>query len=242
MNSRTDMDDRVRYFFDNIAIKDEDRPRAERAIFSKGIEKHIIILDRLKPWSAGDKVEYEFIASTYRYDKRLRVVLFKYISYLEEYYRSLLLDRYRFEWSSLPLIRDFGDELDKCADMSVALEEIHFSTLIRQIAKIKDRFGDRFVFPGTSHIKANIDALIELRNGVMHNKLLVLYHGFKECYLDESPLSKGSTLKDNIINLISFLPEEVREKCKEEILFCSVERNNENKTKWVLPPHIVISL
>ena len=37
-----DMNERERYFFDNIIIKEEDVVRAKRAIYSKGIEKHII--------------------------------------------------------------------------------------------------------------------------------------------------------------------------------------------------------
>lgn len=43
-----DMNDREKYFFENTIIKEEDIPRAKQAIYSKGIEKHIIILDMLK--------------------------------------------------------------------------------------------------------------------------------------------------------------------------------------------------
>ena len=48
--------EREQYFFDNIKIKDEDIPRAKQAIYSKGIEKHIIILEMLKPWVGEEKV------------------------------------------------------------------------------------------------------------------------------------------------------------------------------------------
>ena len=73
MNLNNNMNDREKYFFDNVDIKQEDIERSKRAIFSKGIEKHIIILDKLKAWIENDKVPYELIASLYRYDKRLRM-------------------------------------------------------------------------------------------------------------------------------------------------------------------------
>lgn len=242
MNLNNNMNDREKYFFDNIEIKPEDIERAKRAIFSKGIEKHIIILDKLKAWIENDKVPYELIASLYRYDKRLRETLYKYISYLEEYYRSLLLDNYRFHWSGIVLKEELNKELNKTNDFNSALEEISFSTLINQVVLLKDNFGEKFVFPSMFHFTKNKDALIELRNCVMHNKMLVLFRGYKECYLSDDNESKGSTLKDNIINLIHFLPEEIRDACRREINDCAKERDNENKTKWALEPYLVIDV
>ena len=242
MNLNNNMNDREKYFFDNVEIKPEDIERAKRAIFSKGIEKHIIILDKLKAWIENDKVPYELIASLYRYDKRLRETLYKYISYLEEYYRSLLLDNYRSHWSGIVLKEELNKELNKTNDFNSALEEISFSTLINQVVLLKDNFGEKFVFPNMFHFTKNKDALIELRNCVMHNKMLALFRGYKECYLSDANESKGTTLKDNIINLIHFLPEELREKCMEEIKDCASERNNEGKTAWAIPNYILVDV
>ena len=236
-----DMSDREKYFFENIIIKEEDIPRAKQAIYSKGIEKHIIILDMLKAWGTIEKIPYEYIASFYRYDKRLRKVLFVYISYLEEYYRSLILDRYRFDWSGLDANRYLDSLLHKHKDMDKALEKLDFSHLVNQIYKTRDAFDNVFVFPDSAHLKKNKDALIELRNCVMHNRFLLLYRGYKECYVSDSTL-KSTTLKDNIQNLISFLPENIREKCKAEINGCAKERNNRDKTDWLIPAFVIIDL
>lgn len=242
MNLKSNMNDREKYFFDNVEIKQEDIERANHAIFSKGIEKHIIILDRLKAWTENDKVEYELIASLYRYDKRLRETLYKYISYLEEYYRSLLLDNYRFNWSGIVLKEELKKELNKTSDFNYALEEVSFSTLINQVVLLKEKFGKKFVLPNMFHVTKNKDALIELRNCVMHNKMLVLYRGYKVCYLSDDNNSKGATLKDNIVNLMHFLPEELKENFKKEINACSLERNNGSKTNWKLVPFVIINI
>lgn len=240
--SKNSLEDRINYFFNSVNISGKDEERAKNAIFSKGIEKHIIILERLKAWSQSDKVDYRAIASIYRYDKRLRNVLFKFISYLEEYYRSIILDCYRFDWSNIKLDWQLETQLKKFGDMNSALEEIHFSSLTKQIRLIKDNIVGRFLFPDDSHLKKNFDALIELRNSVMHNKLLVLYHGFKECFPDDDELNKSATLKSNILNLIRFLPEEIRNACRQEINNCAKERNNDNKTEWMLPSFVVINV
>ena len=234
-------EERIKYFFDNLIIKDEDIVRARQAIYSKGIEKHIMILEMLRPWVGGEKVPYEYIASFYRYDKRLRKVLFMFISYLEEYYRSLLLDKFRFDWSMLDSDQHFKYLLDKYNDMDKSLERIEFSDLLNLLYKNRNSFNDRFVFPDCAHLKKNKDALIELRNSVMHNRLLLLYRGYRECYVSDTDL-KSSTLKDNIVNLVIFLPEQVREKCKKEINDCLSERNNVGKTEWCVPPIAKINI
>ena len=241
MNLKRDMNDREKYFFENIVIKKEDIHRAKQAIYSKGIEKHIIILDMLKAWGMGEKIPYEYIASFYRYDKRLRKVLFVYISYLEEYYRSLILDKYRFDWSELKLDSQLKQVLSTYHDLDKALERVEFSHLINQVYKIRTEINDMLVFPNHTHLRKNIAALVELRNSVMHNRLLLLYRGFEECYVSNDNL-KSTTLKDNIKNLINFLPENTKEKCKSEINNCLIERDNENKTEWILPDSILIRI
>lgn len=241
MNLKHDMNYRKKYFFENIIIKEEDIPRAKQAIYSKGIEKHIIILDMLKAWGMIEKIPYEYIASFYRYDKRLRKVLFVYISYLEEYYRSLILDKYRFNLSELKLDGQLRKTLRACNDLDKALERIDFSHLISQVYKTRNDISDKFVFPSCAHLRKNIAALVELRNSVMHNRFLLLYRGFGECYIGGTGL-KGSTLKDNIHNLIAFLPENVKEKCQSDINLCIMERNNDEKTEWLVPSFTIIEL
>ena len=153
----------------------------------------------------------------------------------------MILDRYRFDWSELKLDSQLKQVLRTYRDLDKALERIEFSHLINQVYKIRADINDKFVFPYHAHLRKNIATLVELRNSVMHNRFLLLYRGFKECYASDGDL-KSASLKDNIVNLIIFLPEDIREKCKSEINNCSKERNNSGKTEWVIPPFINLAI
>ena len=125
------MDSRREEFYKNLIIDEEDKERAEKYLISKGVEKHIILKEKLFNWIEGDKIEYSLIASTYRYDKRLRNILFKYISYLEEFYRSVILDEYRYRVKKIQWIRDIKERLEEFnGDLNDALEHIDFSSLL----------------------------------------------------------------------------------------------------------------
>ena len=237
------MDRRREEFYKNLIIDEEDKERAEKYLTSKGVEKHIILKEKLFNWIEGDKIEYSLIASTYRYDKRLRNILFKYISYLEEFYRSVILDEYRFRVKKIQWIRDINDKLEEFnGDLNDALEHIDFSALLIQISKLPQRVKNKCLLFKAKNAKENSIALKELRNAVMHNKFLLLYRGYETCYIDGVDDNKSSNLKANILNLISFLPESVAEGCVRDINAAKEEKENQLGTKWNLPPAVVIEV
>ena len=237
------MDSRREEFYKNLIIDEEDKERAEKYLTSKGVEKHIILKEKLFNWIEGDKIEYSLIASTYRYDKRLRYILFKYISYLEEFYRSVILDEYRYKVKKVRWVKDINDKLKEFGgDLNDALEHIEFSSLLIQTRMLPQRVKNKYLLPKTKNLKENSIALKELRNAVMHNKFLLLYRGYETCYIDGVDGSKSSNLKANILNLISFLPEDVAEGCIRDINAAREEKENQLGTKWNLPPAAVIKL
>lgn len=237
------MDSRREEFYKNLIIDEEDKERAEKYLISKGVEKHIILKEKLFNWIEGDKIEYSLIASTYRYDKRLRNILFKYISYLEEFYRSVILDEYRYRVKKIQWIRDIKERLEEFnGDLNDALEHIDFSSLLIQARMLPQRVKNKCLLPKTKNLKENSIALKELRNAVMHNKFLLLYRGYETCYIDGVDDNKSSNLKANILNLISFLPEDVAEGCIRDINAAREEKENQLGTKWNLPPAAVIKL
>ena len=237
------MGSRREEFYKNLIIDEEDKVRAEKYLTSKGVEKHIILKEKLFNWIEGDKIEYSLIASTYRYDKRLRNILFKYISYLEEFYRSVILDEYRYKVKKIQWIRDIKERLEEFnGDLNDALEHIDFSSLLIQARMLPQRVKNKCLLPKTKNIKENSIALKELRNAVMHNKFLLLYRGYETCYIDGVDDNKSSNLKANILNLISFLPESVAEGCVRDINAAKEEKENQLGTKWNLPPAVVIEV
>ena len=237
------MDSRREEFYKNLIIDEEDKERAEKYLTSKGVEKHIILKEKLFNWIEGDKIEYSLIASTYRYDKRLRNILFKYISYLEEFYRSVILDEYRYKVKKVRWVKDIYDKLKEFGgDLNDALEHIEFSVLLIQANRLPIKIRQKCLFPKSKYFIENSIALKELRNAVMHNKFLLLYRGYETCYIDGVDDNKSSNLKANILNLISFLPKSVAEGCIRDINAAREEKENQLGTKWNLPPAAVIKL
>jgi hypothetical protein len=233
-------------FYQNILIEETDKPRAAKALKSKGIEKHILIKDYLMTWRRGEvekKIRYSEIASIYRYDKRIRNVLFKYISYIEELYRGILLDSFTGATEQTFWRKSVKTLLDEHTNLNNALEDLPFSELLWQTqakgfpAEVKSLCP----FPDT-HLCENTKALIELRNAVMHNKFLILYRGFEICYVSGVDAGKSASLKANIYNLHNFLPNEVGDKMLVDINDCRKKHNNDNKTKWDLPTQIIVKV
>lgn len=226
-------------FLENVIINESDEKNAEIFLCSKGFVKHSLIKNYLLSRSDTNTVEYTAIATTYRYDKRVRNILFKYISYLEEFYRGKILDLYYYNtdqtfWTSKVKywLGKYENDLDR------ALEKIEFSELINQIKKIKELSSE--VFPKIPHLNDNLSGLIDLRNAVMHNKLLILFNDYKICF-DENGLD-SATLTSNIKNLVVFLPSGPKEKCIKEINDCAIDGNENNDTKWNLPQFVVVKI
>lgn len=58
------------------------------------------------------------------------------------------------------------------------------------------------------------------------------------CYFAKG--RKGSTLRDNILNLVNFLPEDVGVNCIKDINACKENRNTEKDTEWDLPEQAIV--
>lgn len=228
-------------FYNAIEISEEDKARADKCITSKGLTKHVLIMKKLEKWTS-DRIKYTEIASTYRYDKRVRFMLFKYISYLEEFYRAVILDAcvncvHQSFWNNAlqTKLAKYND------DLNLALENLDFSSLLSQVRVLPDSIRNLCKLQ-QNHIKENFYALKELRNAVMHNKFLLLYRGFSECYIEGVDNNKSASLKANVLNLIDFLPIGPREQCIKDINLCKEDRNTSEDTRWELPPQVVITL
>lgn len=237
------MTEREKGFYKNLIFSDEDKPRILNYLKTKGVEKHVLIKEKLLSWSESGNIEYTKVASTYRYDKRIRLVLFKYLSYLEEFYRAIILNHYITEIRQGFWINELKEKLkDYSNNLNDALEHLDFSSLLIQCQKLPKTIKELCLFPSGRHLKDNSIALKELRNAVMHNKFLLLYRGFNECYVQGVDGEKSANLKANILNLIQFLPQEVGNQCKKDINYCKENRNKPNDTTWNLPSQIVITL
>lgn len=224
-------------FFNGLEIEETDKDKAEAYIKSKGLFAHMQIKNKMLAWSSDKAIKYSQIASYYRYDKRIRIILYKYIAYLEEYYRAILLDNFSDSTEQNFWIKIIADKINSGIRLDIILENLGFRSLLNQIKLLPDNLKE-YSFNYNKPIRKNIDALIELRNAVMHNKFLLMYRGFEMCYFAKG--RKGSTLRDNILNLVNFLPKEVGENCIKDINACKENRNTEKDTEWDLPEQAIV--
>ena len=224
-------------FFEGLEIEEKDKHKAEAYIKSKGLFAHMQIKNKMLAWSSDKTIKYSQIASYYRYDKRIRIILYKYIAYLEEYYRAILLDNFSDSTEQNFWIKIIADKINSGIRLDIILENLGFRSLLNQIKLLPDNLKE-YSFNYNKPIRKNIDALIELRNAVMHNKFLLMYRGFEMCYFAKG--RKGSTLRDNILNLVNFLPEDVGVNCIKDINACKENRNTEKDTEWDLPEQAIV--
>lgn len=227
----------VKDFFINLEIKKDDIEKAKYYIKAKGLFYHLQIKKKLFAWTEGDTIKYSQIVSYYRYDKRIRMVLYKYIAYIEEYYRATILDAYYENTTQNFWISDITVKLNEDFPLNVILESLSFNDLIKQIKKMPLKIQQECNLIDKNY--TNVSALKTLRNAVMHNKFLLMYRNFGSCCFDNK---KSSSLSSNILNLISFLPHEVGQKCREDINKCTENRNTDQDTEWDLPEQAIISL
>lgn len=104
----------------------------------------------------------------------MRLILFKYLSYWEEFYRAVLSDEYRWDFKQTKWIKEIKEKLKEFnGDLNDALERIDFYTLLIQIRSMPIRIRKKCCWPQNRLIQKNLYALKELRNAVMHNKFLL---------------------------------------------------------------------
>lgn len=235
--------DRIDEFLSTIDISPDELKNAKRDLFSKGIENHKEIRDMLYSFRRK-KVKYSEIASAYRYDKRIRLVLYKYISYIEEFFRARVVDFF-VECSNDEKSEIFIKKkkpYDKIKTVIEAVDEIYaldFKNLTALLEKIPN-FESRCKFPPNEHIEQNLKALKALRNAVMHNRFLQFFNSYEHCFYND--VKQPATLRYNIINMMQFLPTEAAQKCKSEINKCKNYRNTQGDVKWTLPKELYIDL
>lgn len=228
-------------FFSLINIKPEQTKAAKYFLNHRGIEENIIVANYLKSFTKR-KPTYEEVATAFRYDKRIRRVLYKYIGYIEETARSFISNKHK-HLSDLPKnAYDNSRELFIKYKLNVStfkvLSDNLFSDCMSTISALPVE-EIRIVFPKLKNqISRRIWALVTLRNQIGHNKFLLNNKQLN------SIVSSDKSLKANIINLYNFLPSKVKNGLIRDINECAKERDNKYdfQVKWVLISQIKIIL
>lgn len=224
-------------FLDIVDCAAEDIESARHYMDVRGVEEHLIVAEYLQNYKAG-KVSYREVATALRYDKRIRRILYKYIGYLEERIRAYISNRYSGKTDCLKLTYTVKNNL-KTYSLYESLSEISFGQLILQSKKLTEE-EKKELFSADSINHKHLDAIIELRNEVSHNRFL-LHRKFRPC---KNTGYEEHSLRANIINLYNHLPEEIRNSFAREINACAEFRENkwQYQTEWNLIEQIIIKI
>ena len=219
-------------FFSLIEIKEEEKDSAKEFIKLRGLEEHILMAKHLASYMSEGKPTYSEVATAFRYDKRIRRIVYKYIGLIEEYYRSFLCNNF-----SKP--SELGIETNKslydfCCDSL-------FSKIVEIVWSLDDNYKSQ-LFESKVVLKKNLDALVRFRNAISHNRTLINYRDFKEVTLDNGEI--GCSLLLNMKNLLSLLPCSIKDSFIKEIN-SSIRigaKKLANQTEWKLFSFLIIKL
>lgn len=224
-------------FLDTVDCAPEDMKNACHYMDVRGVEEHLIVARYLQKYKT-EKITYQEVATALRYDKRIRRILYKYIGYLEERIRAYIANKYSDKTDLLSLTDMIRKKVGK-KSLYEALSETSFGQLIFQSKKLPAE-EKKELYSVDSVNDRNLDAIIELRNEVSHNRFL-LHRKFRPC---KNTGYQERSLCANIINLYNHLPEDIRVSFAKEINACAEFRENkwQYQTEWDLIEQIIIKI
>lgn len=224
-------------FLDTVDCAPEDMKNACYYMDVRGVEEHLIVARYLQKYKT-EKITYQEVATALRYDKRIRRILYKYIGYLEERIRAYIANKYSDKTDLLSLTNMIRKKVVK-KSLYEALSETSFGQLIFQSKKLPAEEKEE-LYSVDSVNDRNLDAIIELRNEVSHNRFL-LHRKFRPC---KNTGYQERSLCANIINLYNHLPEDIRVSFAKEINACAEFRENkwQYQTEWDLIEQIIIKI
>lgn len=229
-------------FWNKIIITEEEKEKSIHYLQYRGVDEHNHIRQHLESLS-GEKVSYAEIATAFRYDKRIRRVLYKYIGLLEESIRAYISNKYSDNSGAIIHTLQLQRFLDAGDVFFSALSSLTFGQLILQAKKLPETDKQEF-FPyyleKTDKLSCDLDAVVALRNEVSHNRFLLDNKNLKKCSVGDG----NGSLWTNIINLKNCLPESFRTKYTIEINDCAKEGKIDysNQTQWVLINALIVSV
>ena len=124
-------------FWDKIVISEEEKEVSKYFLEYRGVAEHEnvrVFLQSLKETT----VEYSEIATVFRYDKRIRRIIFKYIGFLEEYLRAYISNTYGENTRKFQHTSKLNAAFNKLGNLFLALSDLTFGQLINQIKLLSE--------------------------------------------------------------------------------------------------------
>ncbi len=232
--------------FDDVKINLEHKDEFVNYLELKGIERYRRLCDQIKPYC--DELTYEIVSDHYRYDIKLRRMIFKAVGLLEIAFKAYICNRFEIKIitakNAKQLIEDklvinskkklnvpqwkidcIFDE-DKELSLYEFIERSDIAVL-NSILLLLPKMCHKELFVDTEDLDKNLTAVKKLRNLAMHHNLL-LGANFNKVYRDKKCYSG---LNENIKNLISLVPKRARGNISNEFNNCIFIRWDEYNQK-----------
>lgn len=225
-------------FFEKVNICEYQKEKARFYLKYRGVLEHNFVCEYLQGYKS-EKVTYCEVATAFRYDKRIRRLLFIYIGFFEEYLRAFMADKYQNDNMCKGKIQLKNGILNN-KKLYNAINGLTFGQLIGKIKKIQKEYKEE-LFSEFKNISTNLDAIIFLRNEVCHNRFLLHNKRLKKCILHEE---HKHSLWANVMNLYIYLPSELKISFVTELKNCSEHKDsvNSNQVEWCLINDIVVKI
>jgi len=181
-----------RMIFDNQIEKE----RCERYLDLKGVSYHAVLANYIGLDESG-KIEYKKVQNMYVYDKRIRYILYKFLSAFEEGIRGYIANHYNTMEKIKHLSSKIYTAVADGSSLSKELENFDFNALIQLAQKLQPN-DLNILFNENENLDINLQAVRILRNTVSHHRMLFVYEDFGECVIDNT---NNDDLTANIVNL-----------------------------------------
>lgn len=193
----------------------------------KGIGNHVLIANEIGLNETG-KIEYKKVSDLYRYDKRLRIILYKFIAALEEQIRGFISNNYVSKQLSEESIKALNKNMDK-NDIYEGLKNLSFNKLTEKV-QLLNKNERKMLFPNVNddYLKKNLKAVVELRNAISHHRLILFYKEYKVCNINSKD---DNDILHNILNLYNLINEYHQEFLKDNINNAINYDNDNTETK-----------
>lgn len=178
----------------------KERSRCEEYLDLKGISYHVVLANYIGLDDVG-KIEYIKVQNLYIYDKRIRYILYKFLSALEEGIRGYISNKYVLTTKIKKLSSVIYKSIQDGSSLSKELENLDFNRLIQLTHKL-DVQEQNELFNNNENLDVNLQAVKTLRNAVSHHRMLFVYEDFDRCIIDGF---ESGTLISNIHNLKKLL-------------------------------------
>ena len=227
-------------FWAKIEITEEEKEKSVHYLKYRGVEEHDHVRQYLESVT-GRRVSYSEIATAFRYDKRIRRVLYKYIGLLEESIRAFICNKYGEDFMAIAFTGIMQKQIDIYGELYVSIAELTFGQLIGQAKKLASSdLSELFLHFADKNLCKNLDAIVALRNEVSHNRFLLDNKRLKKCNIGDC----NNSLWANILNLRNCLPELFRSRFEKQIEECVEKKEPEFdcQAQWNLVKEIVIEV